>query len=265
VSFGGAVEGLYITATTSWQFFEVPARTATGTTFTLTVYGSGFPSIFVDSLILERTATYTGTFFDGNSTAAGVTYAWTGTANASASTATSSVTFSEIAGAIPSGGTTGQVLAKISGTNYETVWTAPVPAGTIAMFGSSTPPVGWLVCNGQSTAAYPALAAIVGATVPNLRDRFIVGAGTSYSQNATGGASTHSHSLTNNGYAKVRRAGNRIVLDEVTTVTWTADQEVSGSGTSSTQTGTAAAGLGGTTETASSMPPFYALTYIIKT
>ncbi|WP_333594172.1 phage tail protein [Anaerospora hongkongensis] len=39
----------------------------------------------------------------------------------------------------------------------------------------STPPDGWLVCNGQSTLIYPELAAIVGSYVPDLRGEFIRG------------------------------------------------------------------------------------------
>lgn len=53
-----------------------------------------------------------------------------------------------------------------------------VPIGTIIAWpGSSAPTEGgtWLLCNGQSCAAYPALVAIVGSTVPNLNGRFLEG------------------------------------------------------------------------------------------
>ena len=50
-----------------------------------------------------------------------------------------------------------------------------MPIGSIIWYPRSTPPDGWLVCNGQSTAAYSALAAIVGSTVPDLRGEFIRG------------------------------------------------------------------------------------------
>jgi microcystin-dependent protein len=59
---------------------------------------------------------------------------------------------------------------------------APLPAtpvGTIVMYGASAQPTGWLLCNGQSTSGYPALAAVVGATVPDLRGRAPIGWGTS--------------------------------------------------------------------------------------
>jgi microcystin-dependent protein len=53
------------------------------------------------------------------------------------------------------------------------------PVGTIVMYGASAQPTGWLLCNGQSTSGYPALAAVVGANVPDLRGRAPIGYGTS--------------------------------------------------------------------------------------
>jgi hypothetical protein len=57
-------------------------------TATIGIYAPDGATHFVDSAIIETAATYSG-FFDGNTTdAGGVDYAWTGTANASSSTAT---------------------------------------------------------------------------------------------------------------------------------------------------------------------------------
>jgi hypothetical protein len=50
-----------------------------------------------------------------------------------------------------------------------------LPTGAITAFGGSTAPTGYLECNGQSTAGYTALAAIVGANVPDLRGEFVRG------------------------------------------------------------------------------------------
>jgi phage-related tail fiber protein len=47
--------------------------------------------------------------------------------------------------------------------------------GTIMMWATNTPPTGWLELNGQSTASYPDLAAIVGANVPDFRGEHIRG------------------------------------------------------------------------------------------
>ena len=50
-----------------------------------------------------------------------------------------------------------------------------VPAGIIMLWASTTVPAGWLECNGQSTTGYAALAAVVGANVPDLRGEFVRG------------------------------------------------------------------------------------------
>lgn len=84
-------------------------------------------------------------------------------------------------------------------------------AGSIKMWGSSTPPNNWLLCNGQSISrfTYPALFARIGYTyggsgsffsVPNLINKFPVGAGDLYSANSQGGSRdaivvSHSHSV----------------------------------------------------------------------
>jgi microcystin-dependent protein len=51
------------------------------------------------------------------------------------------------------------------------------PVGTIVMYGGTSAPTGWLLCNGQSTTGYTALAAVVGANVPDLRGRTPIGYG----------------------------------------------------------------------------------------
>lgn len=55
-----------------------------------------------------------------------------------------------------------------------------VPIGTIIAWASHTLPDDggtWLICNGQSTAAYPDLAAIIGPTVPDYQGLFLRGYG----------------------------------------------------------------------------------------
>ncbi|WP_422664658.1 phage tail protein [Anaeromusa acidaminophila] len=53
----------------------------------------------------------------------------------------------------------------------------------------------WLECNGQSTSAYPALAAIVGVTVPDYRGIFLRGYGSQTSMHY--GTITHSSASIN--------------------------------------------------------------------
>ena len=50
-----------------------------------------------------------------------------------------------------------------------------VPTGSISAYAGSSAPTGWLMCDGQSTTGYTALAAVVGSTVPDLRGRVIAG------------------------------------------------------------------------------------------
>jgi len=86
------------------------------------------------------------------------------------------------------------------------------PVGSVTMWaGASTSlPSGWLLCDGTPflATAYPELAALLGTTfgtpapgdclVPDMRDRFVVGAGTTYSRNSKGGSvnvGAHAHGL----------------------------------------------------------------------
>lgn len=50
-----------------------------------------------------------------------------------------------------------------------------MPIGAICAWRTTSVPAGWLECNGQSTAGYPALAAIIGSNVPDLKGRCVVG------------------------------------------------------------------------------------------
>lgn len=96
--------------------------------------------------------------------------------------------------------TNGQTYNGWSYNSSKSVWevittTQPsIPVGSIAMWATATPPSGWLLCNGQSTSAYPVLAAIVGQNVPDLTGRVPVGkasSGTFATLGATGGEETH--------------------------------------------------------------------------
>lgn len=62
----------------------------------------------------------------------------------------------------------------------------PIPSGLISMWSGSiaTIPSGWILCNGANG-------------TPDLRNRFVVGAGDTYSVGATGGATTQSLSTAN--------------------------------------------------------------------
>ena len=73
-------------------------------------------------------------------------------------------------------------------TIVNTTIPASTPVGTIVMYGGTSAPTGWLLCNGQSTASYTALAAVVGANVPDLMGRAPIG----YGDSADSGITTRS-------------------------------------------------------------------------
>lgn len=87
---------------------------------------------------------------------------------------------------------------------------AATPSGTIAAFGGGTAPGGWFPCDGsaQSRSVYANLFAAIGTNwgngdgtgtfnLPDLRNRFIVGAGLIYNLAQLGGAANQSLSVSN--------------------------------------------------------------------
>jgi microcystin-dependent protein len=64
-----------------------------------------------------------------------------------------------------------------------------MPMGGIIMWNGATIPAGWALCNGQTVARSDGGGNI---TTPDLRDRFIVGAGNSYALGNLGGAAVYS-------------------------------------------------------------------------
>jgi microcystin-dependent protein len=95
--------------------------------------------------------------------------------------------------------------------------TNTIPVGVIVDWPSASIPTGWLLCNGQSAAAYPALKAILNAAgnpfggttaaplVPDIRGRTVLGAGTR-AVNTTGGAETHALTSSETGLRQHRHA-----------------------------------------------------------
>lgn len=63
--------------------------------------------------------------------------------------------------------------------------TLSLPAGVIVMWSGNVAgiPSGWALCNGANG-------------TPDLRNRFIIGAGSSYNPSATGGSTSHTHTIT---------------------------------------------------------------------
>jgi hypothetical protein len=95
-------------------------------------------------------------------------------------------------------------------------------------------PAGYVLCNGSNG-------------TPDLRNKFIVGAGATYNPGDSGGALTHTHTFTANAHNHQIAAGSDIAT-----------------GTGSANT-TSSVAVTGTTDAGSSLPPYYALCYIMKT
>ena len=135
----------------------------------------------------------------------------------------------------------------------------PIPAGGILLWSGSigSIPAGYVLCNGSNG-------------TPDLRNRFVVGAGSTYAVDATGGSAdaivvTHTHTITDPGHAhnyftdtgSAQAAGSEqpyVLLDEAT---------------KNTPTTTVTTGItnqsAGTSGTNANLPPYYALCYIMKT
>jgi hypothetical protein len=164
---------------------------------------------------------------------------------------------------IASVGTTGQVLTSNGAGALPTMQTiTSFVAGMIMLWSGSVAsiPTGWLLCDGTSS-------------TPDLRDKFVVGAGSTYAVGATGGSAnavvvSHTHTVTDPGHNHAPSAG---------TFFWTDATAQTGAGASSTfgylsntvtNTATATTGVtivtAGVSGTNANLPPYYALCYIMK-
>lgn len=94
-------------------------------------------------------------------------------------------------------------------------------------------PAGWHLCDGNSG-------------TPDLRNRFVIGAGATYNPGDTGGTATHDHSFTGDGHTHHISPGTGIAAGA------NYDDE--------TDPGNAT----GNTDSAPSLPFYFALAYIMK-
>ena len=94
-------------------------------------------------------------------------------------------------------------------------------------------PEGWILCDGQHN-------------TPDMRNRFIAGAGSSYAVGAEGGSNTHTHNFTTNGH-------NHYFPDAADVKGGAALEEYVAPNTDT-----------GTTDATSNLPEYYALAYIME-
>jgi hypothetical protein len=160
-------------------------------------------------------------------------------------------------------GVSGNLLTS-NGTNWAS--TAPAAVATfvsgmiILWSGSSASiPSGWVLCNGSSS-------------TPDLRDRFVVGAGSSYAVGATGGSAnatlvshTHTASVSDPGHAHYMSGINGNFSSGPLGATFYDPSDPRGL-TSSASTGIGVSNsTEGSSATNANLPPYYALCYIMKT
>ena len=88
-----------------------------------------------------------------------------------------------------------------------------IPTGVICMWSGTvaTVPSGWALCNGDNG-------------TPNLCDRFIIGAGSTYAPKATGGANTHTHTATAASVAAATTIGSTTAATAIGATTLTVAQ-----------------------------------------
>ena len=130
-----------------------------------------------------------------------------------------------------------------------------IPTGLIAIWSGSTGsiPSGWTLCNGSNG-------------TPDLRNSFIIGAGSTYSVGATGGSAdaivvSHTHTITDPGHLhNTTSSGSGTLINAAASGT---------TGASTSTTATATTGITnqttGVSGTNANLPPYYALAFIMKT
>jgi microcystin-dependent protein len=154
-----------------------------------------------------------------------------------------------------------------------------VPSGVIVMWSGSiaTIPSGWLICDGTNG-------------TPDLRNRFIVGAGSTYSVAGTGGSAdaivvSHTHTATDSGHRHFVAAYTNVqgVPNGYTTMTSSNQVSAGGGGggfseayqmmgtstdatvgRTSSSTASISVSATGSSGTNANMPPYYALAFIMK-
>jgi hypothetical protein len=168
-------------------------------------------------------------------------------------------------------GASGQVLLSAGGSNTPT-WGNAFVAGMIMLWSGSSAsiPSGWLLCDGSSS-------------TPDLRNRFVVGAGSTYAVDATGGSANaitvaHTHTGTTTTASltgTLGQQGNRAGIQSATGI-------FSGSGATNyadvssggpvpltitldaSHNHTFTTDSTGSSGTNANLPPYYALCYIMK-
>ena len=143
---------------------------------------------------------------------------------------------------------TGTPTAPTASTSTNTTQLATTEFVTTAI------PTGWLLCNGTSS-------------TPDLRNRFVVGAGSTYAVGATGGSAdavvvshTHTATVTDPGHFH-SNGGTTYYNGKDGSYGFIASQSNTGTATTGITVANSTTGVSGTN---ANLPPYYALCYIMK-
>jgi hypothetical protein len=153
-------------------------------------------------------------------------------------------------------GGTGASSAAAARTNLDVAQAVySVPSGGIILWSGSTAsiPTGWFLCNGSNS-------------TPDLRSRFLVGAGSTYAVGATGGSAdaitvSHSHAITDPGHNHSLTTYSTLDPGSRYDTPYWRSTAAGTTGTSTTGITINTAGASGTN---ANLPPYYALAYIMK-
>jgi len=145
---------------------------------------------------------------------------------------------------------------KVATTAY--VATAAIPSGCIVIWSgaSNAIPSGWNLCNGSNG-------------TPDLRNRFVVGATSTYAVGATGGSAdavvvSHSHTASDSGHSHTITNGanlNSNITNGGVAGTTTKASATNETNSASANISVSTTGVSGTN---ANLPPYYALCYIQK-
>jgi len=154
----------------------------------------------------------------------------------------------------------GTSTTQIASTAFVTTAVAAAfPSGGIIIWSGSSAsiPSGWVLCNGSNS-------------TPDLRDRFVVGAGSTYAVGATGGSAnaivvSHTHTATDSGHTHTIAVANQSNVNDSTSGGDQRPQTSSTTLTTATGTANITVASAGSSGTNANLPPYYALCYIMKT
>jgi hypothetical protein len=147
-------------------------------------------------------------------------------------------------------------IIGVAGTSTGTT----IPTGMISLWYGSigSVPLGWYLCDGTNG-------------TPDLRDRFVVGAGSTYSVAATGGSAnaivvSHTHTATvtdpgHNHQAFLYSGSNQVGVGTPAQNSGNNQGQSTSTATTGITVANATAGVSGTN---ANLPPYYALAYVMK-